>query len=93
MPSTGVPDAKSPGSQCGAPASATLLGPPERITPLDLSQGGVERQDLGINRQLPQTPRNELGELGAEIENDDGLMGHGENAIIGCVSALHHHIL
>jgi hypothetical protein len=33
MPSTGVSSAKIAGSQRGAPASDTLFGPPDRITP------------------------------------------------------------
>ena len=33
MPSTGLPMAKSAGSQWGAPASDTLFGPPDRIIP------------------------------------------------------------
>src|SRR5258705_6872643 len=33
MPSTGVPSSKSPGAHFGAPASETLLGPPERMIP------------------------------------------------------------
>ena len=35
----------------------------------------VERQDLGVDRQLAQPARNQLGELRAEIEDDDGLSG------------------
>src|ERR1051325_1416313 len=33
MPSTGVPSSNSSGAQRGAPASDTLLGPPERMIP------------------------------------------------------------
>ena len=36
----------------------------------------VERHDLGVDRQLAQASRDELGVLRAEIENDDGLMRH-----------------
>ena len=86
------------GSQCGAPASDTLFGPPDRMTPTGAASAQfverrVERQDLGIDRQLAQAARDQLGELRAEIEDDDGLMGHGESAIIRCASRGHHHIL
>ena len=53
----------------------------------------VERENFGIDRQFPQAPRDELSELRAEVEDDDGLMGHGESAIIRCASRGHHHIL
>ena len=38
----------------------------------------VEGHDLGVDRQLAQAARDELGVLGPEIEDDDGLMRHGE---------------
>src|SRR5262245_20969198 len=34
MPSTGMPRSSTAGSQCGAPGSKTLLGPPEKMIPL-----------------------------------------------------------
>src|SRR5579883_934475 len=37
MPSTGMPRSKSLGSQCGAPGSYTLAGPPERMIPFGFS--------------------------------------------------------
>ena len=87
-----------PASQCGAPASDTLFGPPDRMTPAGcarehLGQRRVERQNLGVDRQLAQPASDQLRELRAEIEDDDGLMGHGESAIIRCASRGHHHIL
>ena len=33
MPSTGLPRSNSAGSHIGAPASETLLGPPDRMMP------------------------------------------------------------
>jgi hypothetical protein len=43
----------------------------------NLGQRRVEGQDLGVDRQLAQSTRNQLGELRAEIQNDNGLMIHG----------------
>ncbi len=68
-------------SQRGAPSSETLLGPPERMMPAgrrlrDLRRRRVERQNLGIDGQLAKPARNQLRELRAEIEDDDGLMRH-----------------
>ena len=37
---------------------------------------GVERQNLAVDRQLAQAARNQLRELRAEIENENGLMSH-----------------
>ncbi len=94
----GTPASKTPASQCGAPASETLFGPPDRMMPTgarsrNLRERRVERQDFGVDRQLAQAARDQLGELRAEVEDDDGLMGHGESAIIRCASRGHHHIL
>ena len=36
----------------------------------------VERQNLGVDGQLAQPARDQLRELRAEIEDDDGLMRH-----------------
>ena len=53
----------------------------------------VEREDLAVDGQLAQSASDELCELGAEIQNDDGLVSHGGNAIIRCGFGLHHNIL
>jgi hypothetical protein len=37
--------------------------------------GRIERQDLAVDGQLTETARNQLRELRAEVENQDGLMG------------------
>ena len=47
---------------------------PDRAPLLDLRHRRIERQDLRIHRQLAQAARNQLRELRAEIENNDGLM-------------------
>ena len=81
------------GSHFGAPASDTLFGPPDRMMPAGLPARESSRPacsngtDLRVDRQLAQPPRDELRVLRPEIENDDGLMGHGRteeelNAII-----------
>jgi hypothetical protein len=38
--------------------------------------GRVERQDLRVDRQLAQAPRDELGVLRPEIQDEDGLVRH-----------------
>ena len=43
----------------------------------ELLERRVEGHDLGVDRQLAQAARDELGVLRPEIENDDGLMRHG----------------
>jgi hypothetical protein len=36
----------------------------------------IERNDFGVDRQLAQAPRDQLGVLRSEVQNEDGLM-HG----------------
>ena len=38
------------------------------------ADGGVERQDFAIDRELAEASRDQLGELRSEIENENGLM-------------------
>ena len=81
MPSTGVSRSKSVASHFGAPASDTLFGPPDRMMPTGLLRAQrlerrVERHDLGVDRQLAQATRDELRVLRAEIQDENGLMGH-----------------
>ena len=58
-------------------------GPPDRIDAdracrARISSSGVLNGRISrVDRQLAQPPRDQLGELRAEIEDDDGLMGHG----------------
>ena len=42
----------------------------------DRLEGGIERKYFAVHRQLAQTPSDQLGELRAEIQDEDGLMGH-----------------
>ena len=70
----------APDRSSARPASDTLLGPPDRMMPAGAARADrlgrrVRRPDLRVDRQLAQTTRDELGVLGPEIENDDGLMG------------------
>ena len=73
------PARTAPGSHFGAPASDTLFGPPERMTPTGCARAQrlerrVERQNLAVDGQLAQAARDQLRELRAEIENENRLM-------------------
>ena len=92
MPSTGTPRSKTPRSQRGAPGSRTLLGPPDSTMPAGLaaepssiSDGAWE--DLAVDAEFPQTARDQLRVLRAEVEDDDGLVGHVAAACRGCEDA------
>ena len=55
------------------------MGPPDRMSPTgwlraERLERRVERQNLGVDRQLAQATRNQLRELRAEIENENRLM-------------------
>src|ERR1700687_3089912 len=89
MPRMGVPSSKSAGSHVGAPTSKTLLGPPEKMMPAGgtwrvFCGGGVRRPDFRVDRQLAQPPRDELGVLRPEIQNEDGLMAHRKGPSLSC---------
>ncbi len=43
--------------------------------PLELGERGVVRQELGVHVQLADATGDELGELAAEIEDDDRSRG------------------
>src|SRR5687767_2359932 len=49
---------------------------PDRAPRLDGRQRRVERQNLAVDRQLTQAARDQLRELRAEIEDENGLMRH-----------------
>jgi hypothetical protein len=67
---------------------------PDRMFRTDLGDRGVVGEDFGIDRQFPQSARNQLRELRSEIQDDDGLVSHGgRNAIIKCAERRDHHIL
>src|SRR3954462_2679138 len=46
-----------------------------RAAPFELVVRGVERQELGVHIELPNAPRGQLGELAAEVEDDDRASG------------------
>ena len=50
---------------------------PTGRAPGNLGRRRVERKNLGVDGQLAKPARNQLRELRAEIEDDDGLMRHG----------------
>ena len=52
---------------------------PDRTARLDVVDRGIEGKNLAVDRQLAQPSRDQLGELRAEIEDENGLMGH-----VGC---------
>ena len=67
---------KISGSICGAPSEKTLAGLPDRIIPRasgfpNLVRPDVERQNLGVNTALTNSPCDQLRVLRAEIENYD----------------------
>ena len=84
MPSTGRPsveDRRIALRRAGVRDALRSAGQDDadRVARADLLDRRVRRPDLGVDRQLAQTSGDQLGELRAEIENDDGLMGHGRN--------------
>ena len=65
------------GGGSGAPRSITEAGPPERMIALRLHLarrprlGLLERHDLAIDALLAHAPGDQLGDLGAEIDDQD----------------------
>ena len=71
----------SAGSMRRAPSAYTLAGPPERIdcrrlTCDDLLDRSVTRDDLGVDLRLADTAGDELGVLGAIVDDEDGWRMH-----------------
>ena len=69
-----------PSARSGASLSSTEAGPPERITALGfIAREGLgrllERHDLGIDPLLAHAPRDELRHLGAEIDDENLVVG------------------
>ena len=67
----------------GAPSTWTDAGPPEKMMPVGLraaisSAGDVVGHDLGVDVRLADAPGDELGVLGAEVDDEDRveLVGH-----------------
>ena len=59
---------------------------PGRLPAGDLGRRRAERDDLGIHVQLAEPPRDELGVLRSEVEDQDDLMRHGGG---GCGGGVH----
>ena len=84
MPSTGTPASKIACGARGDVASVIEAGPPERITPRGFIVGEgfsrlLEGDDLAIDPLLAHASGDELGDLGAEIDDENLVVGcHGE---------------
>ena len=81
MARIGTPASKIASGARGLPASGTEAGPPEKITALGLEPleglGRLaERVDLAIDARLAHAPRDELGHLGAEVDDEDEVVMH-----------------
>ena len=65
-----------PGRPRGAQSRGRLAGPPERMSPrgsLATSAAVIVADDLGVDVGLADAPRDELGVLGAEVDDEDGV--------------------
>ena len=65
----------------GEPASPTLAGPPERMMPFGGEGGdffgiGVERPDFAIDAGFADPAGDQLGDLAAEIQNQNFFIVH-----------------
>ena len=56
----------------------------DRLLCADGLERRIERQDLGVHRQLTQPSSNQLRELRAEIENENRLVGHWRSCASNC---------
>ena len=83
MPSTGTLAAKTASGARGLSPSVTLAGPPESTMPRGANSAdarvgrGVEGPDLAIDAVLAQAARDELGDLAAEVEDEDAVVPGG----------------
>ena len=74
MPSSGTPISKASSGARGVSSFVTEAGPPEKMMPrgievADPGEIGVVGHDLAIDAGFAHAPRDELGELAAEIED------------------------
>ena len=73
MPSTGTSISKISRGVCGPRSAYTDSGPPDRIIPFGAKLGSpsqtIAGENLGIDAELAYAPCDELGVLGAEIED------------------------
>ncbi len=80
MPSTGTPASNTACGARGEAPSVRLAGPPDRMMPRGRHAAirpgiGVERPDFAIDAGLAQTAGNELGDLAAEVQDQNALGG------------------
>ncbi len=74
-------------STLGASVSKTELGPPDRMMPLGVKVPDRNRMpraghaDLAVAVGLSHTPRDQLGELGPEVEDQDA--AHARYHVVG----------
>ena len=78
MPSTGTPASNTICGARGLPCRRSEAGPPERMTafgldPLEGASADLERHDLAIDAGLAHAPGDQLGDLAAEIDDEDGV--------------------
>ena len=79
MPSTGTPGVVDGGvERAGRPSTWTDLGPPERMIPAgragrQLGGGDGVGDDLAVDVGLAHPPGDQLGVLGAEVDDEDGV--------------------
>ena len=76
MPKTGTPASNRAGSTCGAPGSYTLDGPPDRMIAAGsagqhLGDRHRVRHDLGVDVGLAHAAGDQLGVLGAEVDDEN----------------------
>ena len=80
MPRTGTPRVKISGAARGLPASVTQAGPPERMTACGAEvgeEGGVDLLvgvDLAVDARLAQAAGDQLGDLAAEVDDEQALV-------------------
>ena len=75
MPNTGTPASKRPASTCGAPSAYTEEGPPDRMMAAgslasSSSTGSRVRHDLGVDVRLAHPAGDQLGVLGAVVDDE-----------------------
>ena len=87
MPSTGTPSSNTACGALSVVSSYTLAWLPERITPLSVPSacvlahplvGDVAGMDFGEHMRLAHAAGDQLRDLGAEVEDEDLVVLHGE---------------
>ena len=80
MPSTGTPASNTACGARGEAPSVRLAGPPDRMMPRGRhaamrSGVGIERPDLAVDAGFAQAARDQLGDLAAEVQDQDAFGG------------------